>query len=106
MLPLSALDTILWQPSLDSSLVRKPDEQNFLPLQSWRVHVTVIDSNGCIAQDEVLIRIEKPRNIFIPNIFNPESNQDPILFVFGGKDVAEVGISCRKSPSRVPSTGL
>jgi hypothetical protein len=89
-LPLLDLDTILWQPLLDTSANRRLDEQHFLPLQSWRVKVTVIDSNGCTAVDEVLIRLDKPRNIFIPNIFNPENGQDPVLYIFGGSDVAEV----------------
>jgi hypothetical protein len=86
-IPLSALDTIIWQPLLDTSYNRRADEQHLFPLESWRVKVTVIDSNGCKAYDEVLIRLEKPRNIFIPNVFNPESGQDPVLYVFGGKGV-------------------
>ena len=89
-LPLDALDTILWQPLLDTSSVRKADEQHLFPLESWRVKVTVIDSNGCKAYDEVLIRLEKPRNIYVPNVFNPETGQDPILYIFGGKGVVEV----------------
>ena len=32
----------------------------------------------------------KPRNILIPNIFNPENGQDPLLYVFGGRDVEEI----------------
>jgi len=87
---LAALDTIIWQPLLDSSATRMLDEQQFLPLQSWRVKVTVIDSNGCQAVDEILIRLDKPRNVFIPNVFNPDSDQEPILYVFGGRDVEAV----------------
>jgi PKD-like domain/Proprotein convertase P-domain/CHU_C Type IX secretion signal domain len=84
------LKAITWQPLLDSSLTRKPWEQNFLPLQSWRVTVTVVDSNGCIAQDEVLVRVDKPRNVYIPNIFKPETGQEPFFYIYGGSDVAEV----------------
>jgi len=89
-LPLSTLKTVSWQPLLDSSLTRKPSEQNFLPLNSWRVTVTIVDSNGCIAHDEVLIRVDKPRNIYIPNIFKPETGQEPIFYIYGGLDVVEV----------------
>ncbi len=89
-LPPSDLKSITWQPLLDSSLTRKPWEQNFLPLQSWRVTVTVVDTNGCVAQDEVLVRVDKPRNVYIPNIFKPENGQEPFFYVFGGSDVAEV----------------
>ncbi|MBL7827719.1 MAG: hypothetical protein JNJ57_13900, partial [Saprospiraceae bacterium] len=89
-LPLSALDTVLWSPLLDSTLNRVITQQNFLPLKSWRILVTVIDTNGCEAVDEVVVRLEKPRNIYVPNVFNPTSNIDPILYIFGGRDVAEI----------------
>jgi CHU_C Type IX secretion signal domain len=85
---LDALDTIIWQPLLDSTLTRALDEQHFLPLQSWRVRVSVVDSNGCTATDEILVRLEKPRNIYVPNVFKPEDGLDPKLYIFGGRDVA------------------
>lgn len=88
--PLTALDTIIWQPLLDSSATRLPNEQHILPVQSWRVNVTVIDSNGCIGYDELLIRLEKPRNIFIPNVFNPASSIDPVFYISGGSDVMSI----------------
>jgi len=87
--PLAALDTILWKPLLDTVSAGQ-DFQRFLPLQSWQVDVTVTDSSGCVAKDEVLVRVDRRRHVYIPNIFNPESTQEPVLQVYGGKDVAEV----------------
>lgn len=87
--PLSAVDTIVWRPLLDTAAAGR-DFQQFLPLQSWQVEVTVTDSGGCVARDEVLVRLDRRRHVFIPNIFNPESLQEPVLQVYGGKDVAEV----------------
>lgn len=87
--PSSALDTILWRPLLDT-VAAGQDFQHFLPLQSWQVDVMVTDSNGCVAMDKVLVRVDRRRNIYVPNIFNPESTLDPILRVYGGRDVVEI----------------
>lgn len=84
--PLSDLQSILWEPLLDSTAAGKP-YQNFFPLHSWQLGVTVSDSNGCTAKDRILIQVEKPRNVFIPNVFKPDGGIDPLLFVFGGRDV-------------------
>jgi hypothetical protein len=89
--PATALDTILWKPLLDSTAAGK-DFQHFLPLHSWKVSVTATDTNGCVARDEVLVKIDRARHVYIPNIFNPESAQQSVLQVYGGQDVAEVEV--------------
>jgi len=87
--PANELQSILWQPLLDSTAAGKP-YQNFFPLQSWQVGVTITDSSGCTAQDRIIVQVQKPRNIFIPNVFKPEDGIDPLLYVFGGRDVEEI----------------
>jgi hypothetical protein len=88
-LPFAALDTIVWEPLLDSTAAGLP-VQRLRPFESWQVKVTVIDSNGCVARDQTLLRVDKPRNVFIPNIFNPNSPEIPTLYIFGGRDVEEI----------------
>lgn len=64
----------------------------YLPLNSYRHTVTVIDSNGCVASDAVLLEVNKPRGIYVPNVFNPASS-DPDnyhLQIYMGRDVAKV----------------
>lgn len=85
-LPTSELQNIEWKPLLDSTAAGKP-YQNFFPLNSWQISVTVTDSSGCTATDRILVQVEKPRNIFIPNVFKPDGDIDPLLYVFGGRDV-------------------
>lgn len=83
------LDTIVWRPLLDSAAIGKPFQQ-YLPLQSWKVNVEVTDTSGCQARDEILVRLDKRRHIYIPNIFNPKSAQNDVVQVYGGQDVKEV----------------
>ncbi len=87
--PANALQSILWQPLLDSLGAGKPF-QNFFPLHSWQVAVTVMDSSGCTAEDRILVRVEKPRDLYIPNIFKPEGDIAPLLYPFAGRDVEEI----------------
>lgn len=85
----AGLDTIVWKPLLDSAAAGA-DYQRFLPLQSWIVHVSVTDTNGCEARDQLLVRVDKTRHVYIPNILQVGSDQNSVFQVFGGNDVAEV----------------
>lgn len=62
----------------------------YQPYDSYRHIATVVDSNGCVARDEVLVIVKKIREIYVPNIFNPISTNNNIVTVFSGNDVARV----------------
>lgn len=64
----------------------------FNPLNSYRHTATVTDENGCIARDEVLVVVNKPRNIYVPNVFNPASIDvdNSGVRIYMGRDVARV----------------
>lgn len=87
-LPWNTLQSILWEPLLDSTAAGKP-YQDFLPLHSWEVKVSITDSSGCTASDQLLLRVAKPRNIYIPNIFKPDGDFN-LLYPFGGRDVDRI----------------
>lgn len=51
------------------------------PLSSYIQNLTVVDSNGCTVTDRITIIVRKDRLVYVPNVFNPESN-DPDNSVF------------------------
>lgn len=87
--PLSALDTILWQPLIDTARAGTP-VQEFMPLRTVQFNLTVRDSNGCVAKDRASVIVDRRRHVFIPNIIMPSSGQNGTLTVFGGQDVVEI----------------
>ena len=61
------------------------------PLHTQQLVLTVIDSNGCRAQDVRFIEVDKQRHIYVPTAFAPESdNGNDLFYIFGGQDVAEI----------------
>ena len=61
------------------------------PINSFRYVVTVLDSNGCSATDERTIVVEKGRQVFIPNVFAPDSPSDNSVFrIYCGSDVERI----------------
>ncbi|MFN0216643.1 MAG: hypothetical protein ACKVT2_20480 [Saprospiraceae bacterium] len=62
----------------------------YTPYDSYRHRLTVVDSNGCVARDEVLVIVKKARQIYVPNIFNPLSEENYVVTVFAGIDVAKI----------------
>lgn len=55
------------------------------------ITVLVEDSRGCTAEDDIYIRIEKPRLVFIANAFTPnDDGNNDWLFVQGGNGTQRV----------------
>ncbi len=85
-IPLAALDTIIWMPLLDSAAMNSTVQQ-FTPLNSQFIQVKVADLGGCEASDQVFVGVDRRKNIYVPNIFNPNLGG---LTVYSGNDVAEI----------------
>ncbi len=62
----------------------------YQPFDTYRHRITVVDSNGCVARDEVLVIVRKARQVYVPNVFNPNSTENYVETVFAGIDVAKV----------------
>ncbi|HZV69073.1 MAG TPA: gliding motility-associated C-terminal domain-containing protein [Saprospiraceae bacterium] len=61
------------------------------PVETTTYEVEVTDQNGCIATDEIIISVQFPRNIFIPNIFSPNGDQvNDNLIIYGSRDIVSI----------------
>lgn len=86
--PNSMLDSIKWRPphlfpvqKLLVQTVRINEDTDFA--------IEVRDSNGCIARDNLFVPVEQT-NVFFPNAFNPNSNQNNYFTLFAGEGVERV----------------
>lgn len=77
---------IVWAPLMDETAVGQPF-QHFLPWRSVQLGVTVTDSNGCVGQDRILVQVNRPYQVYIPNVFKPDGDIDPILHIYADRDV-------------------
>ncbi|MGB4847978.1 MAG: gliding motility-associated C-terminal domain-containing protein, partial [Saprospiraceae bacterium] len=58
------------------------------PAETTLYKVEVTDQNGCSATDDILVSVQFPRNIFIPNIFSPnDDNVNDALVIHGSRDI-------------------
>ncbi|GAB4255769.1 MAG: hypothetical protein Kow0027_22600 [Saprospiraceae bacterium] len=73
------IDSFLWTPSeeLSCSNCKNP---TVIPTVTQLYTLTITDVNGCTASDQVLIEIDRNRNVYIPNVFSP--NNDGINDIF------------------------
>lgn len=80
-----------WTPVGDLSCDNCPNP-SIIPTQNEVIYtVTVEDSSGCTASDEVTISIIEQRNAFIPNGFTPNGDGINDIFVpFGGEGVVSI----------------
>lgn len=89
-----SLDGCINYPDRVAAIQVSPDELDFptllRPLHSFRYRVSIVDSNGCEVEDSRAIYVAKPRKVYIPNVFKPDSDNNNLLYVFAGLDVQEV----------------
>ena len=53
--------------------------------------VFLMNENGCVTEDEVIIYVNNKRRIFIPNAFSPNGDgQNDLFIIYGGLGVEEI----------------
>lgn len=80
-----------WTPEIDLSCSTCPSP-TVIPTQDETTYtVMVVDSNGCMAEDDIIISVIQQRKAYIPNAFTPNGDGINDVFVpFGGEGVIGV----------------
>ncbi|MDV7397724.1 gliding motility-associated C-terminal domain-containing protein, partial [Arthrospira platensis SPKY1] len=53
--------------------------------------ITAFDPDGCLITDILNVQVQKPRNVYVPNIFSPNADGlNDLFMVFGGREVRQV----------------
>ena len=69
------IDSLLWSPVEDLTCLNVDCSQVEVgPLTTTQYTLTVIDADGCIGIDDIIVEVDKNRNVFIPNIFTPDND--------------------------------
>ena len=66
-------DSLIWQPasllSCDNCLT-----PSLTTIKNVLIQLTAFNEDGCLAEDELLIRVDKRRKAYIPNAFSPNND--------------------------------
>ncbi|MFK7947280.1 MAG: gliding motility-associated C-terminal domain-containing protein, partial [Saprospiraceae bacterium] len=61
------------------------------PIRTTTYTVTVQDTSGCTAFDDILVTLDKNRNVFIPNVFTPNGDgRNDEFYVYAGTGVVNI----------------
>lgn len=66
--------SFIWSPSEIINCTEDCEKVTFTPTQSSFYTLTAADENGCYATDSVYVEIVSIREVYIPNIFSPNSD--------------------------------
>ncbi len=69
----ATIDSVVWTPAIGLSCTDCLRPRVQIP-ESTTYRVTVFDENGCMASDEIRITVDRPRRIYVPNIFSPNGD--------------------------------
>jgi gliding motility-associated-like protein len=87
-IPTSMIDTIVWSPSEGFSCTNCLNPF-VTPLNETLYTVTVTNLDGCTASDQIMLRVRKDRDIYIPNAFSPHNNDgiNDVFMIFGNEKI-------------------
>ncbi|MEO6760044.1 MAG: hypothetical protein ABIO24_11375 [Saprospiraceae bacterium] len=86
------LASVSWSPSRYAQPIGA-DAVVLSPFSTTTFHAYATDTAGCVATDEVTVIVHRLRNVYLPNVFAPDSH-DPVnrtftVFTGGGVDRVE-----------------
>jgi len=84
--PSNAIDTLYWSSSdsLDCYNCLNPIA---VPTNTSLYNLTVINLNGCKTTANILVNVDKPRDVFIPNVFTPNDDGFNDIFYINANDL-------------------
>lgn len=86
------IDSIIWLPSIfDSTSCTNCLSPIVSPIDNQLYTVEIFDINGCNGSDDILVEVDKNRNVYIPNVFTPNGDGfNDIFQVFSGPGVTQI----------------
>jgi gliding motility-associated-like protein len=77
-----AADSLSCQDCLDPSVS---------PSQTGKYQLAITDDNGCTATDELLIFVDRRKDVYLPTAFSPNGDErNDQFFVQGGQDIVKI----------------
>jgi gliding motility-associated-like protein len=88
----SLIDTIIWEgyPFIDCNNCLS---QTISPTDSVFINLLIIDINGCVYSDEIVISIRRSEEIFTPNIFSPNNDGINDFFTLFGDNQKIINVN-------------
>lgn len=81
---------IVWAPQ-DSLACNQCLSWLASPQETTRYYATITDTSGCTATDDMLVRVIRDYQVYIPNAFTPNGDgSNDFFLIFSGDDVVEV----------------
>ena len=84
------LDSMNWT-NIDSLECEDCLEQEITPLYTSGYGIFLMNENGCVTEDEVIVYVNNKKRFFIPNAFSPNGDgYNDVFMIYGGLGIEEI----------------
>lgn len=86
-------DTLIWRPAQNVQML-SANEALIFPNFTTTYRVTAMNTDGCMATDEITVTVARSRDIYVPNAFAPKADiaENQVFTVFGGGGIQAVAL--------------
>ncbi len=86
-------DTLIWHPASGVHML-SANEVLLFPAFTTAYRVTAMNTDGCLATDEILVTVLRNRDIYVPNVFAPEAQiaENQLFTVFGSGGIRTISL--------------
>ena len=86
------ISRLIWSPTATLNCTNPGCNSPYVrPLRTTEYTLEVVDTLGCRGLDRVIIRVDKNRNVYIPNVFSPNRDgRNDYFEIFTGKGVRAI----------------
>jgi gliding motility-associated-like protein len=78
-------DTLIWRPEFALSCAACPNP-SVIALESVNIQLTAMSDEGCMATDDLLLLLNKQRQVYVPNAFSPNGDGRNDFFTLFASD--------------------
>ncbi|MBK6932620.1 MAG: gliding motility-associated C-terminal domain-containing protein [Saprospirales bacterium] len=90
-IPYSQVAEWQWSPADGLSCTDCPNPWA-RPMRPTTYRLQITDGNGCTAEDDVLVRVNRRRQLYAPNIISPNDDGENDRFLIYGRGVTEIEV--------------
>jgi len=89
--PTQTITDLTWGGPIEEKCIEGCWLQPVKPLRTSVYTITVTNSAGCVAKDDIEVTVDTSNRVYVPNVFSPNGDgRNDVFIIHGGKEIRSI----------------